>query len=184
VGIFLIFTYSAKLKKTQIGFLPPALAAFLIPLGAFAVYDPAQTFCRASIVIGLAGFFFELVPYWSQTLPDVEGDRNRGLKTISVCHGERTAAVFIFLSFAVCLVFLLYLYKIALLSTPYLLFTTIVGGLLALFLVWFIFRPDARNALISYFSSLFFIAAISLIIIAEMALPTLTDLWNQFRMSQ
>ena len=159
-GIFLIFTYSAKLKKTQIGFLPPALAAFLIPLGAFAAYDSAQAFCKVSIAIGLAGFFFELVPYWSQTLPDVGGDRSRGLKTISVCHGERTAAAFIFLSFAICLVFLLYLYKIALLSTPYLLFTTIGGGLLALFLLWFILRPNARNALISYFSSLFFLSLI------------------------
>ena len=178
-GILLIFTYSAKLKQTQIGFLPPALAAFLIPLGAFAAYDPARAFCQVSIIIGLAGFFFELVPYWSQTLPDVEGDRNRGLKTISVRYGERKAAVAIFLSFAACLLFLLYLYRISLLSTPYLLFTTIGGGLLALFLLWFIFKPSPKNALISYFSSLLFIGTVSLIIIIEMALPTLTELWQE-----
>lgn len=178
-GIFLIFAYSARLKRTQIGFLPPAMAAFLIPPGAFAAYDPTRAFCKASIVIGLAGFFFELVPYWSQTLPDVQGDGDRGLRTISVCYGERKAAVAIFLSFIICLIFLLYLHRIALLSTPYFLFTAIGGGLLSVFLLWFIFRPDARNALISYFSSLLFIGIISLIIIIEMALPTLIELKDQ-----
>ena len=178
-GIFLIFTYSTKLKRTQIGFLPPALAAFLIPPGAFAVYDPTRTFCEVSIVIGLAGFFFELVPYWSQTLPDVQGDGERGLKTISVCYGERKAAISIFLTFAVSLVFLLYLYKISLLSTPYLLFTAIGGGLLSGFLLWFVFKPNPKNALLSYFSSLSFIGIVSLIIIIEMALPTLLELGRQ-----
>ncbi len=179
-GILLIFTYSAKLKQTQIGVLPPALAAFLLPPGAFAVYDPARAFCSISLVVGLAGFFFELVPYWSQTLPDVEGDRARKLRTISVCYGERKAAVSIFLSFIICLSFLLYLHRLADLSTPYLLFTAIGGGILVIFLLWFISRPNPRNALISYFSSLFFIGIISLIIIAEKALPELVEIWRQF----
>jgi len=179
-GIFLIFTYSAKLKRTQLGFLPPALAAFLIPPGAFAVYDPSQAFCEAALVIGLAGFFFELVPYWSQSLPDVEGDRSRGLRTISVCYGARKAAVAIFFSFILCLPFLIYLHRIALLSTPYLLFTTIGGGILLLYLLVFIFKPTPQNALISYFSSLSFIGIVSMIIIFEKALPKLTELWNVF----
>ena len=178
-GIFLIFGYSARFKQTQLGFLPPALAAFLIPPGAFAVYDPTRAFSYLAIVVGLAGFFFELVPYWSQTLPDIEGDRTRRLQTISVVYGERRAAVSIFLSFVICLFFLLYLYGLADLSMAYLLFTAIAGGLLIMFLLWFIFRPSPRNALIVYFLSLMFIGVVSLIIIAERALPTLGKLWSQ-----
>ena len=177
-GISLIFTYSANLKQTQFGFLPPALAAFLIPPGAFAVYDPMRAFCDIAIVVGLAGFFFELVPYWSQTLPDVEGDRARRLSTISVRYGERRAAVSIFLSFIICLLFLIYLHRLADLSQVYLLFAAIAGGLLAIFLIWFIFRPSPRNALIVYFSSLLFIGIVSVIVIVEKALPTSMELWR------
>lgn len=179
-AILLMFAYSAKLKQTQIGYLPLALAAFLIPPGVLAVYNPARAFCDITIVIGLAGFFFELVLHWSRNLSDVEGGMDRRLRTTSFYYGERKAASSILLSFIICLFFLIYLYRLAMLSMPYLLVTAIGGGLLAIFLVWLVFRPDPRNALISYFSSLLFISTISLVIIAEKALPTLTEIWHQF----
>ena len=169
VGIFLIFTYSAKLKKTKIGFLPPALAAFFIPQGAFAAYNGSRAFSLVAIVIGLSGFFFELVPYWSQTIPDIEGDRKRGLKTLAVCIGAKRTAFFIFLSFILCLFSLFYLYKITILSRAFILFTSIGGISLLLFMLWFIFKPSPKNALFVYSLALLFIGIVSLIIIVETA---------------
>ncbi|TES94011.1 MAG: hypothetical protein E3J87_01185 [Candidatus Cloacimonadota bacterium] len=178
LGIFLIFTYSTKLKRTKIGFLPPALAAFFIPLGAFAAYNGSSAFSLVAIVIGLSGFFFELVPYWSQTLPDTKGDRKRGLKTIAVCIGARKTAFSIFLSFIISLFFLLYLYKITILSIAFLLFTSIGGGGVILFMVWFIYKPSPKNALLVYFLSLSFIGIVSLIIIAETAYFNIDKYFN------
>ncbi len=179
-GIFLMFVYSAKLQRTQIGFLPPALAAFLIPQGAFAVYNPTRAFCDLSLVISLVGFFFCLVAYWSRTLSDVEGYRVERFGAISARYGARKAALPVLLSFIICLFFLLYLYRLTALSMSYLLVTAIGGGVLSGFLLWLVYRPNFRNARVSYFLSLFFISIVSLIIIAEKALPTLTEIWKHF----
>jgi 4-hydroxybenzoate polyprenyltransferase len=167
IGILLIFSYSKKLKRTKAGFLPPALAAFFIPFGAFAAYSQKGVFSLPPLIIGLSGFFFELVPYWSQTLPDTEGDRKRGLKTLAVCVGPRKTALSIFASFLICLLFLFILHRITILSTVYLLFISIGGAVLSLFMVWFTFKPTPRNAFIVYFLSLIFIGLVSVIIIGE-----------------
>ncbi len=179
-AIILMFAYSAKLQRTQIGFLPPALAAFLIPQSAFAAYNPTRVFCDLPLVIGLAAFFFCVVAYWSRSLSDMEADRARRFGAISDRYWARKSALSILLSFIICLLFLLYLHRLAVLSVSYLLVTAIGGGLLLGFLLWFVFRPNFRNALILYFSSLLFISIVSLVVIAEKALPTLTEIWHRF----
>ena len=108
-GVALIFSYSAYLKRTVWGFLPPAVAAFLIPLGAFGAYNPAAAFSLPAIIIALAGFFFELIPYWCQTLPDIEGDRIRRIPTIAVKLGARKTSIAILFCYVLCIFFLVLL---------------------------------------------------------------------------
>lgn len=146
VGIILMFTYSVKLKQTQIGFLLPAFAAFLIPQGAFAVYKPSMVFCDVALVMGLAGFFFQLVPYWSQNLSDMGDRETRQFGAVSVFYGGRKTASSILMSFIICLLFFIYLHRLADLSMLYFLFTAISGGLLVAFLLWFVSRPSPKNA--------------------------------------
>jgi 4-hydroxybenzoate polyprenyltransferase len=168
-GVALIFSYSAYLKRTVWGFLPPAFAAFLIPLGAFGAYNPAAAFSSPAIIMGFAGFFFELIPYWCQTFPDIEGDRARGIPTIAVKLGARKTSVAILLCYVLCMLFLLLLGKHTSLGTPY--FSVVICGgiLVALMVILLLIRPDGKRALGLYFISLIFIGAVALAIIFQTA---------------
>jgi 4-hydroxybenzoate polyprenyltransferase len=168
-GVALIFSYSAYLKKTVWGFLPPAVAAFLIPLGAFGAYNPAAAFSLPAIIMGLAGFFFELIPYWCQTLVDIEGDRARGIPTIAVKLGARKTSIAILFCYVLCIFFLVLLGRQVPLGRPYFLVLICGAVIVGLMTILLLLKPVGKRALALYFISLIFIGAVALAIILETA---------------
>ena len=168
-GVTLIFSYSAYLKKTVWGFLPPAVAAFLIPLGAFAAYNPSSAFSSPAIIMALAGFFFELIPYWCQTLPDIEGDRIRGIPTIAVKLGARKTGIAILFCYALSIFFLVLLGREVSLGRPYFVVVTCGAVIVGLMTILLLLKPVGKRALALYFISLTFIGAVAAMIILETA---------------
>jgi 4-hydroxybenzoate polyprenyltransferase len=168
-GVALIFSYSAYFKKTAWGFFPPALAAFLIPLGAFGAYNPTAAFSSLAIIMALAGFFFELVPYWCQTLVDIEGDRTRGIPTIAVKLGTRKTSIAILFCYVLCIFFLVLLGREVSLGRPYFLVVICGAVPVGLMTILLLRKPVGKRALALYFISLIFIGAVALAIILETA---------------
>ena len=134
-GVVLIFLYSLKLKGTRAGFFLPAFAAFLLPLGAWAVYKPDEIFSAVPIMIGIIGFCFELEPYWCQTILDVEGDRIHDARTIPVYYGIAITSRIMLIMYSTAFVLLILLFFMADLWYCYLLTVLLPGGaLLALYI--------------------------------------------------
>ncbi|MFH1421785.1 MAG: UbiA family prenyltransferase [Planctomycetota bacterium] len=168
-GIGFIYSYSAYFKGTVWGFLPPALAAFIIPLGGFGAYNASAAFSKPAILMGLVGFFFELIPYWSQTIPDIEGDKTRKLPTIAVKYGASKTAATILITYLPCMVFMWLLGKEVHLSGLYFLIIICGGAAVALTIIFLLFKPAPSRALALYFTSLIFIGIVSVVIILEKA---------------
>jgi 4-hydroxybenzoate polyprenyltransferase len=140
VGEFLIVVYSLKLKRTRTGFLLPALAAFILPPGAWAVYRPGHLFSLVPVIVGITGFCFELEPYWCQSILDIEGDRKRHAMTIPACYGVRFTAKVMLLMYSISFGLLVLLFFIAGLWYLYLSVTIILGTILLWYHVDFLKR--------------------------------------------
>ncbi|MDY6932014.1 MAG: UbiA family prenyltransferase [Halobacteriota archaeon] len=170
IGIVMITTYSARLKRTRIGFIPPAIGSALLPFGAWAAYHPESVLSTTPILISIIGFCFELQPYWCDTISDIKGDRERNAYTIPVYYGSEFTSKIMLGMYVVSFLALLSLYNVAGLGILYL---AIVFGMGIFVLYGFIdfainHKPEKAERLFKMAMS--YISIISVVIILEMAL--------------
>ena len=170
IGILMIVSYSKKLKRTRIGFIPPAIGSALLPLGAWAAYDPVNVLSITPILIAIIGFCFELQPYWCDTISDIKGDRERNAYTIPVYYGSKATSRIMLLMYVIAFSCLLYLYQVANLGTLYL-GATLVGGIFVLFgFIDFTVKHKPEKAGGLFNMAMGYISVISVVIILEMVL--------------
>ena len=173
IGIVMIISYSIKLKRTRIGFIPPAIGSALLPLGAWAAYDPANVLTTTPLLIAIIGFCFELQPYWCDTISDIEGDRERNAYTLPVYYGSKATSRIMFGMFLLSFVCLLYLYQVAELGIMYLGITLGLGIVVFIGFLDFMLnhRPEKAGRLFNM--TMGYISLISVVIILEMVLESI-----------
>lgn len=169
VGGAMNLLYSLYLKRTRLGFLPPAIAAFLLPMGAWCAFRPSEILHPVPLINATLGFCFELVPYWCQTIMDVDADRDRGVYTIPVYYGYRLTAWAMFVMFLLSLFLLLGLFMVTRLGSVYCL-TVIVFGIPLLVGYWKFLRHRTIGHLPLLFAlSMAYIVLLSVVMMGEMA---------------
>lgn len=167
VGLVLIVLYSAKLKRTLLGFLLPAFGAALLPLGAWAVYRPETTFSLIPLCIAAVGFCFELQPYWCQSILDRDGDQRWGADTLLTRYGTRCIARMMLASYVLSFAGLIFLYLISELDILYLSVVLLFGiGVLIGFLD-FGRHPRPEKAKWLFVFSMGYITLVSMAIMLE-----------------
>ena len=175
-GIALILIYSLKLKRTRAGFFLPAFAAFLLPLGAWAVYKPGEIFSTVPVMIGIIGFCFELEPYWCQTILDVEGDRIRDARTIPVYFGIAATSRIMMIMFSIAYLLLILLFSIADLWYLYLMTVALPGAALLVMYIDFARKASATMARWLFASTMMYLTLFCLAIMVEKTFQSVHEL--------
>ncbi|MDY6965455.1 MAG: UbiA family prenyltransferase [Halobacteriota archaeon] len=170
IGIVMIVSYSKKLKRTRIGFIPPAIGSALLPLGAWAAYSPESVLSTTPVLIAIIGFCFELQPYWSDTISDIKGDRERNAYTIPVYYGSKATSRIMLGMYIISFVCLLYLYQVADLGIMYLGITLGLGIVVLFGFLDFTLNHNPKKATRQFNMAMGYISLISVVIILEMVL--------------
>lgn len=168
LGIVMIISYSTKLKRTRVGFIPPAIGSALLPLGAWAAYDPVNVLSITPVLIAITGFCFELVPYWCDTISDIKGDRERNAYTIPVYYGSKATSRIMFFMYILSFVCLMYLYQVADLGFLYLGVTLGLGIVVLFAFLDFTVKHKPEKAGKLFKLAMSYISLISVVIILEM----------------
>lgn len=167
-GVVLILSYSAILKRTLGGFLPPALGAALLPIGAWSTYRPESVVSSVPLAMAIIGFCFELQPYWCRAIQDRKGDEGSTTRTLPVVLGPGLTAGVMLLMFLLAFWVMMFLKVLTpALGTPYL--TTLLAGGIFLFVlhgILVIKRTDFMASLL-YYASMVFITLLSMVIMLE-----------------
>ncbi len=170
IGIVMITTYSARLKRTRIGFIPPAIGSALLPFGAWAAYQPESVLTATPILISIIGFCFELQPYWCDTISDIKGDRERNAYTIPVYYGGDLTSKIMLGMYVVSFLSLLSLYNVADLGLLYLAVVFGMGIFVLYGFLDFALNHKPENADRLFKMAMSYISIISVVIILEMAI--------------
>jgi 4-hydroxybenzoate polyprenyltransferase len=177
-GTLLSITYSRWLKRTPAGFLPPALGAALLPLGAWSIYSPESVLSGCPLLLAGIGFSFELVPYWCQSVLDVESDRVRKLKTVPALLGTLRTAQIMLVVVALSLIMVGSLFWVSALSRIYLGVAAGFGLAILLGHLDFVIRHDPRRAARLFVADLAYITLVSIAIMTDVSIRYLAAIFR------